>query len=309
MQRLINVAAIVFYVALVVFLFFYIKSIDFAALTQVTFDWRFIVIASIFGLSMRYWQVFIWFIILRGLGAKELENNRVQLAYVYAKTWLGRYIPGTAPSILGKIYFASRYGISKNKLVLSSLLEGILQVTAVFALGSLLLTFDPRLAVIDSNLKLVMGLLLLACIACIVPPIFNRALALVYRIFRRKKLTAEHFVSARVVVKGSLLYVIGALLYGLFLFFIAKAIYPELGYDNMLFVMGAGSLAGALGILAIFTPSGLGVREGIQLLLLGLIVPAEVALIITILTRLWDIVLDLLFFVVAWALQTRRPTS
>jgi uncharacterized membrane protein YbhN (UPF0104 family) len=64
----------------------------------------------------------------------------------------------------------------------------------------------------------------------------------------------------------------------------------------MLFVMGADTLAGAIGMIVIFAPSGIGVREGIQLTLLSLIMPKELALIITVVTRLWNVLVDLLFF-------------
>ncbi len=60
--------------------------------------------------------------------------------------------------------------------------------------------------------------------------------------------------------------------------------------------MGAASLAGAASMLAIFAPSGIGVREGIQLVLFSLIMPKELALAVTIITRLWSVGMDFVFF-------------
>src|SRR5690606_15773151 len=116
-------------------------------------------IATLLAMAFRYWGAFIWLAILRTLGATRLRQNLSQLLHVYAKSWLGRYIPGTAPWILGKIYFASKLGVSKNKLAVSSLLEGGLQiiVTLVIAVGILLL--DPKVdSVITAELKVLMAL-------------------------------------------------------------------------------------------------------------------------------------------------------
>jgi uncharacterized membrane protein YbhN (UPF0104 family) len=52
-------------------------------------------------------------------------------------------------------------------------------------------------------------------------------------------------------------------------------------------------------MIAVFAPSGLGVRDGIQLVLLSLIFPNEIALAITIFSRLWSAAVDVLFYLVA----------
>jgi len=208
---------------------------------------------------------------------------------------MGRYIPGTAPWILGKIYFASKHGISKNKLAVSSLLEGALQVSVVMAVAFVMLIFDRRLDIISNNLKLLMGGVLIVCLIMITPPIFNRVASLASRILRKKPLKPEDTASNKTIASGAALYVISALLSGLSLFFIAKSVYPSLGVGELAFVMGAGNLASAASMLAVFAPSGVGVREGIQLVLLSAIMPKEFALLVTVLTRLWSIALDFAF--------------
>ncbi|MFI5212565.1 MAG: lysylphosphatidylglycerol synthase domain-containing protein [Candidatus Saccharimonadales bacterium] len=288
----------VFYSLLILFLVLYIKHIDFTQFQSVHFVWQFVVIGSLLGLGMRFWQIFIWMTLLKNLGAKDLRKSIVQLAYVYAKSWLGRYIPGTAPWILGKIYFASKHGISKSKLAVSSLLEGGLQIAVVMIVAFVLLIFDPRLSVINGTIKLLMVGVLAACIVAIFPPVFNRLISLAHRLLRKKKISPDDLASNKTIVQGALLYIVGALLSGTALFFIAKAVYPALGYNNLLFVVGVSNLAGALGMLAIFAPSGIGVREGILLTLLSLVMPPEYALIVTVTSRLWDVGLDLLFFAI-----------
>lgn len=298
-----------FYTLLVVFLALYLRSIDYSEFQNLHVVWKYLIIASVLGLFTRFFQVFIWFVILNSLGADNLRNNTRQLIYVYAKSWLGRYIPGSATWILGKIYFASKHGVSKNKLAVSSLLEGGLQVTVVMAVALLMLVFDQRLDVIDVRFKILMVAIVACCLVAIMPFVFNRVVATIYKILKKKSLHLEHYATRQTIVRGASLYTVGAFLSGISLFFIAKAIYPQLGYSDIWFVMGVGNLAAAVSMLAVFAPSGLGVREGIQLTLLSLIMPTELALLVTITTRLWGVAMDLVFFLVSRLIQSPREDA
>ncbi len=277
----------------------YLKGIDYSQFSEADFGLTFILAASVVGLITRFWQILIWFTILSGLGAVGLRQNLKQLVYVYAKSWMGRYIPGTVPWILGKIFFASKLGISKNKLAVSSLLEGSLQVAVVMAVGFLMLFSDDRLGAIDARIKFFMILVLSLCIFSVFPPVFNRIVSLLYKILKKKTLSIEHLIDGKTVLRGSSMYAIGAILNGISLFLIAKAIYPQIEINDALFIMGVGNIAGAISMLAIFAPSGLGVREGVQLTLLSLIMPTELALLVTITTRLWGVAMDVIFFGIA----------
>lgn len=301
-----KIVPIIFYAALVVFLYFYLKSIDFERLKDLQVDWLFVALSTIFGLAFRYWGAYIWLVLLKGLGAKNL-TNKTQLLYVYAKSWLGRYIPGTAPWILGKIYFASKQGISKNKLAVSSLLEGGLQVNVVLILSLLILSFDSRLNIIDIRFKFLMIAIAVVGIISLTPRVFNKIVSITYKLLKKKTLDEEHLANGKTIMTGAGLYAVGAVISGVSFFYMAKAVFPDLLYSDALFVIGTASLAGAVSMLAVFTPSGLGVREGIQLALLSLIMPTELALVVTVFTRLWSIVTDLLFFGLAILTKNRSP--
>lgn len=294
----------VFYALLLVFLVIYLRSIDYSKLAGISISWPYVIVATAFALAFRYWGAFIWVVLLRSLGAAGVRLSRT-LIYVYAKSWLGRYIPGTAPWILGKIYFASQQGISKNKLAVSSLLEGALQIIVQFLFALALLAFDPRLDIISGQVKLLIFIAIIGCLVALIPTVFNKLVASAYKLIKKKPFAREHYASGRTIGKGFALYVVGALLSSLSLFFIAKAVYPALGYDQLLFVMGVGTLSGAVSMVAIFAPSGIGVREGIQLALLSLIMPTEYALVITVVTRLWSVGVDLLFYGAAASLKKK----
>lgn len=301
---IIKLFPIVFYVLLFLFAMRFLENLDWSKLEGISVSWTYVTIASVLALLFRYWGAYIWTVLLRTLGATNVSFSR-DLIYVYAKSWLGRYIPGTAPWILGKIYFASKKGISKNKLAVSSLLEGLLQIVVTLALAILILLLDARTAeIIDSSLKALLVLALVGCVVVLLPPVFNGVIKLAYRLIKKKRFDSEHAATSRSIVTGSLLYLIATLIGGLSFFFITKAVYPELSYNETLFVLGVSNLASAVSMLAIFAPSGIGVREAIQVALLALIMPAEIALVIAIVTRLWGIIIDLVFFVLS-LLHTR----
>jgi uncharacterized membrane protein YbhN (UPF0104 family) len=303
-RKLRHVFPVVFYGLLIIFLVIYLLNLDIETLRTIEIHWLYLVLATFLGLGFRFWGVFIWISILRSLGAKNL-TNKAELTFVYAKSWLGRYIPTPAAWMMGKVYFASKHGISKNKLAVSSLLEASLQIVVVMIVALLMLVFDRRLDVVEPKFKLLLFGIACTGIVLLSPKIFNYIIKTTYRLVKKKTLDIEHQVDRRTITKGALLYTLGAFISGASLFFIAKAVYPELTYSNVFFVMGVGNLAAAASMLAIFAPSGIGVREGIQLVLLSLIMPREFALVITIITRLWGIAIDFLFYGIAKFLAKR----
>lgn len=296
--------SIAFYLLFGIFLVLYLRSIDLQSLQNISINWWYVLLSTVFAISFRFWGAFIWFDLLRALGAAHLDKT--ELVYVYAKSWLGRYIPGTAPWILGKIYFASKHGVSKSKLAVSSLLEAALQIVAALILSFSILSFDSRFNSVNPAIRTAMVAALIICVVALTPKIFNFLLSSAHKVIRRRPLPTEHHTNTKTLLRGTGLYILRSVINGLALFFIAKSLYGPLSYQDISFVIGIGAFSGAAGMLAIFVPSGIGVRDGIQLILLGLVVPGEYALAITIMARLWDVAADLIFFTVCSMLHGVR---
>ncbi len=307
---LVRAIPIVFYAALAVFLVLYLTSIDYSKLASISFHWGYLALATLVSLAYRYWMVFIWLVLLRGLGANKVDSV-AEMTFVYARSWLGRYIPGTAPWILGKIYFASKQGVSKAKLAVSSFLEGGLQVIVLLVVGIIVILLDPRTRFIDPWLSVVMIVVAALGLIALAPPVFNRIASLGYRIVRKQTLDQAHLPSWSVVARGAGLYVVGAAFSGLSMAFVAFAVYPELPWSSVLFIVGATNLASAVSMIAIFAPSGIGVREAILVALLSVVMPTELAFVATIVIRLWSVVIDFAFVGIArlQVLVSRRGTA
>ena len=289
-----------FYILLIVFVGLYVQNLDFSEVNLANFSWYYFFLAAIAVMISRYYATFIWVSILKRLGAKNVSYSK-ELIYVYAKSWLGRYIPGKAPWILGKIYFASNKGVSKNKLGVSSLLEAALQITVTFAIAFLILALDTRTEIFDSWIRLLMTVAFIGCIIVILPPVFNRVLSVIYRVIKKKPFSPEHHIDTKTVLAGIRLYIGGAIIGGFAFFFIAKAVYPEIAWEDFFYIFGASSLANAISMVAIFAPSGIGVREGVQVALFSVIMPIEIALSIAVITRIWFLIIDFVFYGVSLA--------
>ncbi len=298
-RRLQLVAMATFIIAIIVFFAFYLKDIDYAVLADLSFSWPLLVIATVISLMFRYWGVFIWRTILSDLGSTDLPPFLV-LSNVYAKAWMGRYIPGTIAWIGGKIILASRLGISRSRLTVSSLLEAGMQVVASLFVALLILGLDSRLDVISTQVKIVMVLLAVASLTILLPPVLNFVLSVAFRLIRRQEAFLELRTNGRATFRSFVLYVGGTVLSGSAYFFLTKALYPPINAaDDFWFIVGAFTLAGALGMATPLVPSGLGVRDGVQLVLLSIIMPKEIALAVTVASRLWSAAVDLLFLVSA----------
>ena len=66
-----------------------------------------------------------------------------------------------------------------------------------------------------------------------------------------------------------------------------------LEFSSILYLSGAFSLSSVIGILALFAPSGLGVREGILAIFLNQVMPTSVALVVSVASRLWITIAEL----------------
>lgn len=290
-----RVYGLVFLTAVIIFFALFLKSIDWERLANLHFNIGYLLASTVIAIIFRYWGVLVWRYILIDLGATGLPAFSV-LAYTYAKAWMGRYIPGTVTWIAGKVYIASAHGISKSRLAISSILEGSMQAIAILIVSMLLLGFDSRLHVIPTSYKVTMVCSAFVLLLLLTPRIFNRLIGIAFYLIKKKDPGEELLINEKAVIRAFVLYAIGGFIIGVAEFFIARTVEPSISWHNLLFVIGAFNLAGAIGILAIGVPSGIGVRDAIVLVLLSTILPKETALAITVVSRLWSAVADVLFY-------------
>ena len=115
-----------------------------------------------------------------------------------------------------------------------------------------------------------------------------------------KKDDMEITITYPQMIKVVLLFICNWLIVGTGFYILVVSLYPSVGFSQWLYVGGIYGLSAIIGILAIFTVSGLGVREGILIAGLILIMPKEYAVIISIVSRLWATVAELILILAAF---------
>lgn len=284
-----------FTVLVVGFMALYLARIDWSRLQGLDFHVAPMLAATALALLFRYWGAGVWLHLLRRLGARDVGRDWRELCAVYAKAWLGRYILGAGTWIVGKVYFAAQHGVSRSKLAVSGVLEAALQLISTLLVGLALLALDPRLDAAGPQAVQLSVIAAVVCLVALAPPVLQRLLDLAYRVLRRQPMTTDDRPSWSMVLGGGGLYVLGTILTGASYFLVARSVYPDLPWSDVGYVIGAASIASAVSMLAFFAPGGIGVREGIQVLFLTALMPVEAAVVVTVLTRLWSIAVDVLF--------------
>ncbi|MFM6980243.1 MAG: YbhN family protein [Micrococcales bacterium] len=300
----------VFYLVIVVFGVNYVLSLDFAKISSISYNWWWLLAASAIGLLTRFYFTKTWMWMLQTLGG-DAEHHHVQLFSVYARAWLGRYIPGGAAWIVGKIYFASQLGISKIKLGVSSLLEGGLQVIIQLVLACALLAFDPRIEQVYPGGTFWLLAIAVIGLISVWPNVFNPILKFAYRRVKKENIDPSHLPSKKLILGGLLWFLLTASTSAISYFFVALSVDQQVGIEDLLFIMGTSSLAGGISMLVIFAPGGLGVREAVVIASASLIMSPEHALVFAAVSRLWTVVIDVIYWaaVQGWASSASRRSK
>ena len=197
----------------------------------------------------------------------------------YYLSVLGRYIPGKVGLALVRV--EAYRGYPAEKVVLATVIELIAALAAAFLLACIGFAFSP--AYFSPHMRWVPLFGLIPLLAALSPPLLRRMANTMLRLAGRKELHSLPSYSANIVFV--LLYTLPGFLNGLGLFVLLNA-FSRVPAAHYLTVTGVYYTANLIGLVAVFAPGGLGVREGILFLFLPALVGKEVAIIAAILIRM-----------------------
>jgi hypothetical protein len=253
---------------------------------------------------------YVWVRLLNLLGDRSIDN-KAELYYIYAKSWLGRYMPGKVTWLIGKVIFAQKSGVSTDILIVSSTLEMVAQVLSTFAVGTIFLLLGSVGVNPQGSESINFGLMLTVIAACLfifislAPMAMNRSMQLIYKIRKRDSKTLPS-VNRAISLKALGLFIAVAVGNTLPQFVLFYSMMPLFNVQTYFYVSGAFLLSGVLGLIAVFAPSGIGVREGFLLFFLERKYAPEIAVLVTIVQRIWSIIADLLFYLSAVVIRNIR---
>ncbi|WP_226638597.1 hypothetical protein [Novosphingobium profundi] len=252
---------------------------------------------------------------LWGRVLQRLESTRVGAAdaiVTHCFSWLLKYLPGQIAALVYKLVWAEKRGLGKTGTGLSFVYENLFVQVASWAPALLILPHATLGARIGNDS------LLAACgaLAAMVTIVFalGPGVGLLLKLVRKRgKLTAGQgqfgTLSPAASARFMALYLLPRLLNAVAFVLICLHITPvepaQMPALGAIYV-----LAGAIGVLAVFVPSGLGVREAAIILLAAPLLGSSTAIIAAFLARFVSIASDalvLVFAIALRALHVRNP--
>lgn len=250
----------------------------------------------------------LWGSMLSTLGSVRVgaaDAVRVQCA-----SWLLKYVPGQVGSVANKVLWAGQRGISRTLVVITFVYENVfLLLGSIIPTGVILIFFDALSGESSSTLRRLLPVLLALVPLLLVTDrrVFRWGVNLVARRTLSRDIPHEYFLSSRAGVAYQLAFLVPRIINGLgFVMIVASFLdVPASAYVPL---AAAYVLAGAAGILAVFVPSGLGVRESVIVLLASRYMPVEQAIVLSLVARLYSTVGDVVLALVYAVLRARAPS-
>lgn len=237
---------------------------------------------------------------LTGLLESAIPLGKAVMSWFYSQ--LGKYIPGKVFLYLGRLHYYTREGESAGRVSLAFGLE----LVATFS-SSILMVLLSALTLDSPRVDSYRPVLLIALVVFVLslhPRVLTQIIRVAYRLLRREPF--EITVSYGALLRFVGLYVLNWLIFGLSLYAFINSFYP-LAASSILYLAGAFSFASMMGMVAVFVPSGLGVREGLLGIFLVQLMPQAVSLLSAVAARIWFTVVELLGVGVVAILVRDRP--
>lgn len=216
----------------------------------------------------------------------------------------GKYIPGKVFMLAARLTYYKQGGASLPKVTVCFFLENICTLLGAAMLFIVSLLFFPNDLL--ENYRWAVIVLICVFFVCIHPAVINFALGLLGKIFKKDLKIPMKYPQ---MLKAVLLFICNCLAAGAGFFMLARSVYPDMGAEHLLYCAGIWGISTIMGILAIFAPSGLGVKEGIITLGLSLIMPTEYAVLISVAARLWQTVCEVILVAAAFVYSRIRKLS
>ena len=245
-------------------------------------------------------ETYIWHICInRHIGRHALDFTQ-SIAVVNSSGVL-KYLPGRIWTYTAQLLWLKKYGISKSVILYVNLICILGSVIVSLYLGLIYLGLYTHLLSRELIIFLFF-VLALTNTAFILwnSLILNKLIAIAEKLFNKEISPLNYSKSLLVFIQ--FIYTCSWLLLGLSGYFLAKGVGLNIAYNEVFALLASMSLSWLAGYFAVFAPGGLGVREGMMLLMLSDIVTPQMALIFPILSRVMYLAAEALMGLAAFLL-------
>ncbi len=244
------------------------------------FNYVFIAASSLALMAIFFFLAFLWHWMLNRLGGRLSLRKSLRIWFI---SNLGRYLPGKIWQVVGMVYMVNKEGVPTEHAITSAILSQTLAIIPGLLLSILTYAFLTFARNQWFYLLLIPPAAVLMFLIAY-PPFLERVINVINR---RLKRPLVHFTMG---FKDSILFmglylVAWLLLGGAFFLFTRSLTGPPWG--NLIAYPGIFTGSYLAGLLSIFVPGGLGVREGILTYLLAFYFPLPIATAISLGSRIW----------------------
>ncbi len=243
-------------------------------------------IGSLFILAIGWYFLFQYF--------KYPISLSEAFIYFFA-TQPAKYIPGKIWIPITRMRLCKPHGIPQSITFLTTIIEAVMEIFAGAYLSSLIIGevgFEGGGAIAVQIGICIVGLMLL------IPKVFYFIIDIYLKLTKHPPLEKVERVSFKQLLVLQIIYVGGVALLG-----ISHAVFLQSFIDlpasQFQTVAAIGAFSYIASILAFFSPSGLGVREGIWYVALKKIIAAPAALVFSFVSRLWNVALEVIAALIA----------
>lgn len=287
----------IIFIFFVIIFFWYSIINNYKVLLNYNYNLNLIYIIISFSLWFFYiiWSWLNWWNIVNNKNISKKEIIKIHFI-----SWLSRYIPWKVWIVASKMIFLKKYWISKKESLVYSMYENIFQIiwAFTFCLPIILIYF---LWDISQNYIYLAIFLLIALLITLYRPIFFFLINFWLKLIKKEPFKKESLLTEWQIIKYLLSYIFFVFINWLSFFFMVKWI-VDIEFSYFLQISWAWVFAWVIWLLALFAPSGLWVREWILVLLLQTIFPLEVAILISVFSRLWISIIDwLIWLYILWS--------
>lgn len=279
------------------------SPVDFAAIWPAA-DPLFLLLALLLNLLAYLVENVIWKVII----AAQNDGSRIsfrELTAILLASGMFRYLPGRIWTVAAQLVMLKKYGISKALVIYINLICMLELVLVSLYLWLFYLAAYTSILSVPVIILLAAALVLANLLfTCCNKPVTDRLVAVAARFTRTTiqpiEITPSGMAVIQLIVAGSWA------LTGLSSYCLLRGVGLQPAFADLLPVTAALSMSWVAGYAAFFSPGGLGVREGVMLLLLKPVLTPSIALLLPVLSRILMLVSEFLLGMLAWVFCIRN---
>jgi hypothetical protein len=248
--------------------------------------------------------VLIWGSIVRRMGGRSRWAEDLR---IYCASNLARRLPTPLWFMLGRVYLYEELGVSKAISSLATVVEGVLILFSGLVTLLVLLPFGGSQAFLGRYAWAIAGLAVICLLLVLRPQSLRRAVNWLAQRLGRGPAVADD-LDYRHMLFWTALYSIVWMLGGVIFYLLLRTVHV-LPVGHLPAIIGIWVSGGVVSHVAVFLPGGLGLKELTMAALLSALVPMPIAILVSVLARLWFSLNELIWLLLSTQIAWGRKGS